>query len=184
MLAAVDFTTVEVWTRGGLVTFYILVAMRLSSRRIQIAGVTPHPHAAWVQQIARNLTDCYDCFLGDSRYVLVDRDNNFLALRGVLEGSDAKVVLLPAHSPNLNANLERYMRSMKSACLNRMIFFGEPSLRRALTQFEVHYHTERNHQGLGNNLIEPDEAVGRGDGNITCRNCLGGMLRYYYRQAA
>jgi len=116
--------------------------------------------------------------------VLVDRDNNFLAFRGVLEGSDTKPVLLPPKSPNLNAQIERYMRSMKSECLDRMIFFGERSLRCALTQFEAHYHTERNHQGIGNNLIEPDEAVGGVDGEIVCRNRLGGMLRYYYSQAA
>ena len=103
----------------------------------------------------------------ESRYVLVDRDTNFLALRGVLEGSETKVVLLPPKSPNLNAHLERYMRSMKSECLNRMIFFGE-----------------RNHQRLRNNLIEPDEAVGRAEGSVACRNRLGGMLRYYYRKAA
>ncbi len=95
VLAAVDFTTFEVWTRGGLVTFYILVAMQLSTRRIQIAGITPNPNAAWVQQVARNLTDCYDGLFRESRYVLVDRDNNFLAFRGVLEGSDTKTVMLP-----------------------------------------------------------------------------------------
>lgn len=67
VLAAVDFTAVEVWTSGGLVTFYILVAMRVSTRRIEIAGITPNPDAAWVQQMGRNLTDCYDGFLRDSR---------------------------------------------------------------------------------------------------------------------
>ena len=95
-----------------------------------------------------------------------------------------KAVLLPPHSPNLNANLERYMRSMKYECRNRMIFFGERSLRRALTEFDAHYHGERNHQGLANNLIEPHEAVRSIEGNIACRNRLGGMLRCYYRQAA
>jgi len=184
VLAAVDFTTVEVWTQGGLVTFYILVAMRISTRRIEIAGITPNPNAAWVQQIARNLTDCYDGFLRDSRYVLVDRDANFLAFCGVIEGSETKAVVTPPHSPNLNANLERYMRSVKSECLNRMIFFGERSLRRALTQFEAHYHGERNHQGLDNNLIEAGSEVGQAWGRVACCNRLGGMLRYYSRQAA
>jgi hypothetical protein len=183
-LAAADFTTIEVWTRGGLVTFYILVVMRLSTRRIEIAGITPHPDTAWVQQIARNLTGCYDGFLSDARYVLVDRDNKFLPLRGVFEGTDTKAVLLPPKSPNLNAQLERYMRTMKSECLNRMIFFGERSLRRALAEFVAHYHGERNHQGLGNRLIEPGNEVGRVEGKVACRNRLGGMLRYYYRDAA
>jgi transposase InsO family protein len=184
VLAAVDFTTIEVWTRGGLVTFYILVVMRLSTRRIEIAGITPHLDSAWVQQIARNLTDCYDGFLRDSRYVLVDRDNKFLPLRGILEGTDTKPVLLPPKSPNLNAQIERYMRGMKSECLERMIFFGERSLRRALAEFAAHYHRERNHQGLDNSLIESGEEVGEVKGNVACRNRLGGMLRYYYRDAA
>ncbi|HPC17814.1 MAG TPA: integrase core domain-containing protein [Candidatus Hydrogenedentes bacterium] len=147
-------------------------------------GRHPNPNVARVQQVARNLTGCYDGLLPDSRYVLVDRDTHFLAFRGVLEGSPTKTVLPPPYSPNLNANFERYIRSVKSGCISRIIFFGERSLRRAPTQFEAHYHDERNHQGLGNNLIEAGEEVGHIEGNITCRNRLGGMLRYYYRQAA
>ena len=76
------------------------------------------------------------------------------------------------------------MRSLKSESLRRMIFFGEKSLRRAVTEYLCHYHTERNHQGLGNELIEPGEEVGAVAGKIECRERLGGMLRYYYRDAA
>ena len=83
-----------------------------------------------------------------------------------------------------NAHIERYMRSMKSECLDKMIFFGEKSLRRALTEFTEHYHEERNHQGLENNLIHPGEEVGYNSGDIQCRDRLGGMLRYYHRDAA
>ena len=103
VMGAADFTTIEVWTSRGLVTFYILVVMRLSTRRVEIAGMTPNPNAAWVQQAGRNLTDCYDGFLLDTRYVLLDRDKKFLAFRGVLESTNTKVVLLPPRSPNLNA---------------------------------------------------------------------------------
>jgi putative transposase len=184
VLAAVDFTTIEVWTRGGLVSFYILVAMRLSTRKVEIAGVTPNPDAAWVQQMGRNLTDCYDGFFLDTRYVLVDRDTKFLPFRGVLEGGDTEAVVLPPKSPDLNPHIERFMRSMKDECLNRMIFFGEKSLRRALTEFAEHYHAERNHQGLGNNIITPGEEVGRTSGDIQCSDRLGGMLRYYHREVA
>jgi hypothetical protein len=85
----------------------------------------------------------------------------------------------------LNAQIERYMRSMKSECLERMILFGERSLRRALAEFAAHYHQERNHQGLENNLIDPSAEVGRAEGKVACRNRLGGLLRYYYyREAA
>ena len=180
VLGAVDFTTIEVWTRGGLVTFYILVAMRVATRRIEIAGVTLNPDAAWVQQMGRNLTDCYDGFFLETRYVLVDRDAKFFPFRGVLDGGgDAKPVVLPPKSPNLNPHIERFMLSMKSECLNRMVFFGEKSLRKALREFSTHYHDERNHQGLGNDLITPGEEVGRTEGNIRPRERLGGMLSYY-----
>ncbi len=184
VLGAADFTTIEVWTLRGLVTFYILVAMRVSTRQVEIVGVTTNAEAAWVQQAGRNLIDYEDGFLRNIRYLLLDRDTQFLPLRGVLEGSDTKVVLLPPKSPNLNAHVERYMRTMKSECLTKMIFFGEDSLRRALSEFVAHYHGERNHQGLGNCLIAPEEEVGRMEGDIHRRERLGGMLNYYYREAA
>ena len=130
------------------------------------------------------MTDCYDGFFRDVRYVLVDRDNKSLPLRGVLAGTDTKAVLPPPKGPNPNTQIERYMRGMKSECLERMIFFGERSLRRALAEFAAHYHRERNHQGLDNSLIESGEEVGEVKGNVACRNRLGGMLRYYYRDAA
>ncbi len=98
--------------------------------------------------------------------------------------TDTDIVLLPPRSPNLNAHLERYMRSLKSECLDQMIFFGQRSLERALKQFVTHYHTERNHQGLGNRIIDPGDEVGEEDGEIHCRERLGGMLRYYHREAA
>ncbi len=83
-----------------------------------------------------------------------------------------------------NAYIERYMRSMKDECLNKMIFFGENSLRRALAEFTEHYHHERNHQGIGNNIIDFKEEAGRSNGSVQCRERLGGMLSYYYRDAA
>ena len=93
-------------------------------------------------------------------------------------------VRLPPRSPNLNAHIERFIRSIKEECLDRMIFFGERSLRDAVSAFLDHFHTERNHQGLDNRVIEPGEEVNRCDGEVLCRERLGGMLRYYYRKAA
>jgi hypothetical protein len=182
--SAADFTTIEVWTRSGLVTYYILVIMRLSTRRVEIAGVTTNPDSAWVQQVGRNLIDCCDGFLVDMRYLLLDRDQKFLPLRGVLENTEPKVILLPPRSPNLNAEIERYMRTLKSECLSKLIFFGERSLGRALKEFNTHYHKERNHQGLGNNIIELSVADIPVHGNVQSRERLGGLLRYYHRDAA
>jgi putative transposase len=135
--------------------------------------------------MARNLTDCQGGFLDDASHILIDRDTKFLPLRTYVEGmTDTDVVLLPPRSPNLNAHLERYMRSLKSECLDRMIFYGLRPLERALGQFVTHYHTERNHQGLGNRIIDPGDEVGEEDGDVRCRERLGGMLRYYHREVA
>ena len=92
--------------------------------------------------------------------------------------------LRPARAPNCNAFAERFVRTIKDECLDRMIFFGEDSLRRAIQQFTEHYHTERNHQGVGNELLEPAPAPHRVVGRVNCRQRLGGLLRFYHRQAA
>lgn len=90
---------------------------------------------------------------------------------------------LPAKTPNLNAYIERFMRSIKEECLNQMIFFGEKSLRNAVKEYLEHYHTERNHQGLDNRLIDKvdDFSV---EGEVDCHERLGGMLKHYHRVAA
>ncbi len=184
VLAAIDFTTVEVWTRHGLVTFYLLFAMELKTRRVHFAACTTGADENYMKQIAKNLTDAEDGFLNDKRYLIMDRDPRFSkAFRSLLKQSDVEPVRLPPRSPNLNAYMERWMRSLKSETLDRMIFFGENPLRRAVNEFIGHYHEERNHQGLGNEIIEPGDEVGAVAGKIVCRERLGGMLKYYYRDA-
>jgi transposase InsO family protein len=186
VLAAIDFTTIEVWTKGGLVTFYLLFVMELKTRRVHFAGYTTSPNEPWMKQIARNLTDAEDGFLNGKRFLIMDRDAKFCeSFRDILRGEGVEPVRLPARSPNLNAHLERFFGSLKSECLERLILFGERSLRNAIREFvEHHYHHERNHQGLENKIIEPGDEVGRSDGKIECRERLGGLLRYYHRQAA
>jgi putative transposase len=184
-IAATDFFTVEVWTAGGLVTFYVLFIMELSTRRVHMAGITPNPDTAWMIQIGRNLTDHFDGFLRHKRFLIMDRDRKYCAaFRSMLIAAGTEPVRLPPRSPNLNAFAERFVRSIKEGCLDRMILFGEGSLRRAIREYLTHYHRERCHQGLGNRLIEPEDGVGANSGNIRCRERLGGVLRYYYRQAA
>ena len=76
------------------------------------------------------------------------------------------------------------MRSIQESCLDCMILFGEESLRTAIQNFIAHYHSERNHQGLANQLISPEAGHLRGAGKVQRRQRLGGMLNYYYRDAA
>jgi len=185
VLAAIDFTTIEVWTKGGLVTYYLLFAIELATRRVHFAGCTTNPHTAWMKQTARELTNFEDGFLNGKRYLLLDRDDKFCsAFKAILEGEGVNPVPLPPKSPNLNAHLERFFGSLKSECLERMIFFGENMIRTASGQFLERYHGERNHQGLNNRIIEPGDEVGGCEGFIRSRERLGGLLRYYYRAAA
>ncbi|MDA1232366.1 MAG: integrase core domain-containing protein [Planctomycetota bacterium] len=152
---------------------------------MEIAGVTAQPDTAWVRQVARNLTDAHDGFLKNHSFILIDRDTKFVPLRDFLKtNAEVDPVLLPPRSPNCNAHIERFMLSLKSECLNRMIFFGEAPLRKALAEFSSHYHEERNHQGLENRLIDPGDEIGNSASNIECRERLGGLLRYYHRRAA
>jgi len=185
VLAAIGFTTVEVWTASGLVTYYLLFAMDLSTRRVHLAACTRSLGDDFMKQIARNLADPYDGFLRDAKYVLMDRDSNFsAAFRKVLKDSGVKPARLPRRSPNLNAQIERFHLSIKSECLSRMISFGENMLRNAVHQYLEHYHGERNHQSLNNELIDAGQEGGCGAGKIQSRERLGGLLRYYYRDAA
>ena len=128
VLAAIDFTTIEVWTRSGLVTYYLLFVMELKTRSVHFAGCTPNPDETWMKQVSRNLTDIEDGFLTGKHHVLMDRDTKFCAaFRAILKGAGAKPLLLPLRSPDLNAYIERVMRSLKSESLSRMIFFGGSS---------------------------------------------------------
>ena len=95
-----------------------------------------------------------------------------------------KSVKLPPRSPNLNAHAERFVRSIKESCLDKVILFGEHSLRKAIREFTVHYHQERNHQGLENRIISPVPEQVATAGAVEKRERLGGVLNYYYRAAA
>jgi len=185
VLGAIDFTTVEVWTKGGLVTFYVLFVMEVATRRVHFAGCTTNPNEPWMKQIGRNLTDAEDGFLNGKRYVLMDRDGKFCpGFRDILEQEGVNCLRLPPRSPNLTPHIERFMRSLKEECLLKTILFGEKMLRTAIGEFLEHYHAERNHQGLRNRLIDPGEQVGRSQGDVQCHERLGGLLRYYHRDAA
>ena len=150
-IAAADFFTVEVARPWGLITYYVLFFMELSTRRVHVAGITPNPDGRFMLQVARNLTDPFDGFLLRKRYLILDRDGKYTEeFRTYLTDSGTKLVRLPARSPNLNAYAERFVLSIKSECLDRLIFFTEDSLRRAIRSFVDHYHRERCHQGIGN----------------------------------
>jgi transposase InsO family protein len=186
VLAGTDFFTVEVLTWRGLVTYYVLFFLDLETRRVSLAGITRHPTEEWMTQMARNAVDEESGYLRRHRYVLHDRDTKFCAdFRKTLATGGVKCLRLPPRSPNLNAFAERWVRSVKSECLSHFILFGEGSLRRALKNFCEHYHGERNHQGKANRLLFPRPGPRKGiHGSIRCQERLGGLLKYYHREAA
>ena len=184
-IAATDFFTVEVLTMHGLVRYSVLFVIDLKTRCVQIAGIAHDPYGAWMEQTARNLTDVVDGFLRNTRYLIHDRDPLFThAFTEILGVDGVKTVKLPARSPDLNAHAERFVLSARSECLRRVIPLGEKHLRTILSEYIDHYHSERNHQGLDNELLTPLPANSNADGSIRCRERVGGILKYYYRDAA
>jgi putative transposase len=184
VVVGMDFFTVEVVTWLGLVRYHVLFAIDVASRRVEILGMAVNPGGAWMEQIARNLVDVVDGFLLGKRYVLTDRDPLYTdGFREILKQSGVKVLRLPVKSPNLNAFAERFVLSIKTECPNRMVPLGEAHLRPAIAEFVQHYHLERNHQGIDNALIVPGE-ITDSTGKVVRRDRLGGLLGFYYREAA
>jgi transposase InsO family protein len=183
-IAAWDFLTVEVLTLRGLVRYHVLIVIDQASRRVEIGGIVHEPTGAWMMQVVRNLLDTEDGFLTGKTKLIMDRDPVFTAdVRALLRSGGVPPVRLPARSPNLNAFAERFVLSIKSECLDRLVLLGEGHLRLAVREYVAHYNCERPHQGLDGRLVSAPANENR-VGRIECSERLGGLLRYYHRQAA
>jgi len=183
LIAAADFFTTEVWTARGLVRHFTLFVIDIATRRVYIAGTTTNPTSAWMEQIARNLTDCENGFLTGRLFFIIDRDAIFSPrFKSMLSDTGIEILLTAYQAPNMNAYAERFVRSIKWECLDQMIFLGRESLVRAIAEYAVHYHDERSHQGIGNVMISGTKAEGEGD--VETRERLGGLLKYYHRKTA
>ena len=181
-IAAADFFTTEVWTWQGLVTYYTVFIIDLASRRVEILGSTPHPDALFMQQIVRTLTMA-EAGVVSLQVLICDRDRKWSHdVRRRLWDAGIRIVLIPERAPNANAYAERFVRSIKEECLDRIIPIGERHFRHAITAFVEHYHRERNHQGLDNRLIAGSPVTNR-TGRVRCRRRLGGLLNFYERAA-
>jgi putative transposase len=157
-----------------------------------LAGIRVNPDGAWMKQIARNLTDPVDGFLRDATHLIHDADPLFTAnFKAILrppnyaKSEGVKCVKIPPRSPNCNAFAERFVKTIKYECLRHFVFFGQRHLRYVISEYMDHYHAERFHQGISSTLIKPtavnDNAA---NGEIRCRSRLGGLLNFYYREAA
>jgi len=182
---ASDFFTEEVWTKTGLVTFYVLFFIHLGTRRVHIAGCTPNPDSIWMQQQARNLSMKLDEIPGKCRYLIHDRDSNYLAFDAIIKTNGIKIVKTPPRAPMCNAYAERFVREARET-LNNVIPLGGHHFRHVLRCIQTHHNRQRPHQGI-NNLVPlgyeyPEKPADPED--VRCESMLGGMLNHYYVKKA
>ena len=182
-IAGADFFTTEVWTWRGLVTYYTVFVIDLASRRVQVLGSTPHPEALFMQQVVRTLTMAEGGGVDAPQVLICDRDRKWSGdVRRRLRDAGIRVVLTPERAPNANAYAERFVRSIKEECLDRLIPIGERHFRRAVAEYVEHYHGERNHQGLDNRLISGPPVI-KMTSRVRRHPRLGGLLNFYERAA-
>jgi putative transposase len=137
----------------------------------------------WELRVRGLLVEAGD-LLSEGRILICDRDPKWThAMEALLKTAGVRVVRTPAAAPNCNAHAERFVRSIKEECLDRIVPLGEWHLRRAIREFVEHYHAERNHQGINKELIARPTAR-RATGHVRRRQRVGGILSYYYRVAA
>jgi putative transposase len=150
---------------AGLVRYHVFIVIDLASRRVEVAGISRCPDGLWMEQVVRNLLDAADGFLRGKRYLILDRDPLYTKeFRGAMKRGGVEVLRLPPSSPNLP--------------------LGECHLRRSVAEYVRHYRLERNHQGLGNDLIEGAPGPANTNGRIERRERLGGLLNFYHRAAS
>jgi putative transposase len=175
-IAGADFFTTEVWTWQGLVTYHTVFVIDLASRRVQILGSTPYSEVLFMQQVVRTLTMAETSV---PAVMICDRDRKWSGdVRRQLRDAGVRVVKIPERAANANAYAERFVRSIKEECLDRLVPLGERHFRRAVTEYVDHYHRERNHQGLDNRLIAAPPST-HASGRVRRRPRLGGLLNFY-----
>ena len=180
-LAAIDFFTTEIYTIKGLRRYMVLVVIDYSTRKVEIAGIVEQACGDWMKQMAKNLTDPMCGFLKHKKYLVHDRDRLYTkAFMDMLHAAGVETIKSMPLAPNFSPFIERFVRSIKSECLERMLIFGEAHLQYCIEQYVQHYHQERPHQGLGNEIISPQQ---QGTGRIECQERLGGMLKFYRKVA-
>jgi putative transposase len=178
-LLACDFFTVEtVW----LQTLYVLFFIELGTRRVHLAGVTANPNQLWVTQQARQLVWQLDDRESPLRFLIHDNDGKFTAaFDTVFRSEDLRVIPTPYRAPNANAYAERWVRTAREECLDRILILNEAHLRRVLREFVYdYYNVARPHQGIGQQFPIPQRQP-QNSGTVQRRKVLGGIINDYYR---
>jgi len=155
-LYACDFFSVETLGVFGTVRYLVFFVIEVHSRAVEVAGVRIAPDGEWMKQIGRNLFDPVDGFLRHATHLIYDRDPVFTAAwTALLRTNGVQCFAIPAQSPNCNPHAERFVKTVRTECLDHFVIFGERHLRHLLKDFVGHHVTERYHQGGGSQIIRP-----------------------------
>jgi transposase InsO family protein len=185
-LLATDFFTVET---VGLTRLYVLFVVEVPRRTVHLVGITAHPTGEWVVQQARNLLMDLDDRAHRFRYLIRDRDGKFsAAFDAVFSASGIDVVKIPPRAPRANAYAERWVRTVRSDCLDWTLVWNQRQLHRVLTEYLRHYNTVRPRRGLD---LQPPRPVARltlvesgtVESSVQRVDILGGLIHEYRRAA-
>jgi putative transposase len=180
-ILACDFFTIDTFF---LQTVHVLFFIELGSRQVHFAGCTAHPTSAWVVQQARQLLWELDGRTPPMHVLIHDNDSKFTAVFDtVFRAEHMHVIHTPVRAPNANAFAERWVRSVRNECLDKVLIVNESHLRRVLREYVTYFNSARPHQGLAQQSPIP-RIFPIADGPVRCRAALGGILHDYYRDAA
>ena len=181
-IVACDCFTVET---AWLKTVSVLLFIEVGSQRVHLVGCTTTPTSAWVTQQACQFNWKVQDATLPVRFLIQDRDTKFAAgFDTVFTSEDVTIIRTPVRAPNANAFAERWVRSVREECLDRILILGEGHLRRTLTAYIAYYNHARPHQGIDQRCPMPFVRIAARDGPIERRDVLGGVLHDYYRRAA
>jgi hypothetical protein len=180
-LLACDFVTIETLF---LQTLYVLMFIEIGSRRVHFTGCTAHPDNAWITQQARQVMWALDEREPSIHFLIRDNDKKFShAFDTVFRSAGLHVIPIPHHAPNANAFAERWIRSVREECLDKVLIINETHLRRVMREYVTFFNTARPHQGIDQQIPVPPASRAT-SGPVRCRQVLGGILHDYYRDAA
>ena len=178
---ATDFFTVEtLW----LQTIYVLFFIEHGTRRVHVAGCTSAPNQAWVTQQARQTTWLFEDYELPMRFLIHDHDTKFsTSFDMIFQASDIDIILPPFQAPNANAFAERWVRTVREECLDKIIILNEAHLCRVLKEYLRYYNSHRPHQGIQQDCPDTFEKPDLSQ-PIRCQDVLGGIIKDYQRSAA
>ena len=180
-LLTCDFFTIDTLF---LQTLYVLIFIEIGSRRVHFAGCTAHPDNAWITQQARQVMWELDGREPAIHFLIRDNDKKFShAFDTVFRSAGIHVIPSPDHAPNANAYAERWIRSVREECLDKVLILNQTHLRRVMREYIAFFNTARPHQGISQQIPVPPASRAT-SGPVRCRNVLGGILHDYYRDAA